>query len=135
MYIYTYVCFHLYTIITYIYIHIYKQYMYLYIYSILHVYIDVYISCIYIIHVYIIYEQILVGWKLSSVMKELVDARAKACVGEANFIEGRGSEPFGATGRLKSNEWVKITRGIIYIYIYILYIQLSYIYIYIYIYM
>ena len=55
--------------------------------------------------------QILAGWKLSSALQELVDARAKACVGEVNFVEGRGAEPFGATGRLKANDWVKITRG------------------------
>jgi hypothetical protein len=30
-----------------------------------------------------------------------------------NFVEGRGAEPFGATSRLKANDWVKITRGTI----------------------
>jgi hypothetical protein len=51
-------------------------------------------------------------WTLTKDKQDEVEQRARACIGEAEFIETKGAALFSGTGSLKAVDWLKISRGL-----------------------
>lgn len=44
-------------------------------------------------------------------MQRKVEERAATCRGEREFVDARGVKLYSATGAVKANDWVQISKG------------------------
>ncbi len=53
------------------------------------------------------------AWTLNDAAKKKVQRRASMCRGEVDFVDSRGVRLYDATGAVKANDWIKITKGVL----------------------